>query len=73
MSEKRSVLVCQALGCLSSHSDQVQRALEEEIARAGLSGSVTVKLTGCPGLCQAGPVVLVEPEGLFYTLSLIHI
>ncbi len=64
---KRSILICQALGCLSSHSDRIQTAIEAEISQLGLDDSVNVKLTGCPGLCQEGPIVLIEPEGTFYT------
>ncbi len=64
---KRAILVCQALGCLSSHSDRIQTAIVEEIERLELSDTVDVKLTGCPGLCQEGPIVLIDPEGTFYT------
>ncbi|MFO8010203.1 MAG: NAD(P)H-dependent oxidoreductase subunit E, partial [Dehalococcoidia bacterium] len=65
--EKRSVLVCQALGCLSSHSDRIIEAIRQEVERSGLSESVEVKPTGCPGLCQEGPIVLIDPERVFYT------
>jgi NADH:ubiquinone oxidoreductase subunit E len=40
--------------------------LETEIAAAGLAGSVQVRLTGCMGNCDAGPAMLVEPDGVFY-------
>ncbi|MFO8100573.1 MAG: NADH-quinone oxidoreductase subunit NuoF [Dehalococcoidia bacterium] len=64
---KRSILVCEALGCLSSHSNRIRTALEQEVVNLGLSDSVNVKPTGCPGLCQEGPIVMVEPGGIFYT------
>lgn len=64
---KRSILVCEALGCLSSHSERVRAALQEEVAKAGLSETVEVKPTGCPGLCQEGPIVLIDPGRIFYT------
>ncbi len=63
---KRSVLVCEALGCLSSHSDRIREAIGVELDNIGLS-DVEVKPTGCPGLCQEGPIVLIEPGRIFYT------
>jgi NADH:ubiquinone oxidoreductase subunit F (NADH-binding)/(2Fe-2S) ferredoxin/Pyruvate/2-oxoacid:ferredoxin oxidoreductase delta subunit len=64
MSVKRTILVCQGTGCLSSGSDQIQREFEREIARNRLP--VSVKLTGCRGFCQIGPSVIVEPDGVLY-------
>jgi len=60
------VLVCQGTGCLSGRSDKVLAALSSEVERLGLS-SVKVDFTGCHGFCQQGPIVVVEPEGTFYT------
>jgi NADH-quinone oxidoreductase subunit F len=62
----RVLFVCQGTGCVSSKSPQIQDALEEEIKRANLN--VTVKLTGCHGFCQQGPIVIAEPDGIFYGL-----
>jgi NADH-quinone oxidoreductase subunit F len=64
MSEKRTILVCQGTGCVSSGSPQIQREFEREIARNQLP--VSVKLTGCRGFCQIGPSVIVEPDGILY-------
>ncbi len=63
---KRTVLVCQGTGCCSSKSPQITEALRKEIEAQGLSGNVEVKLTGCHGFCERGPIVIVEPEGIFY-------
>ena len=62
----RTVLVCQGTGCTSSSSEQIRELLEQEVRSAGLS-DVTVDFTGCHGFCQQGPIVVVEPEGTFYT------
>ena len=62
----RKVLVCQGTGCTSSKSEEIRRALENEVNQAGLS-DVQVDFTGCHGFCQQGPIVVVEPEGIFYT------
>ena len=61
------VIVCQGLGCQSRGSAQVQAALDSEMKRLGLGKNTQVKLAGCPGLCEEGPIVMVEPEGIFYT------
>jgi NADH-quinone oxidoreductase subunit F len=62
----RKVLVCQGTGCTSSKSEEIRRALEHEVNQAGLS-NIEVDFTGCHGFCQQGPIVVVEPEGTFYT------
>ncbi|MFO8100580.1 MAG: FAD-dependent oxidoreductase [Dehalococcoidia bacterium] len=64
--ELRTALVCRGSSCTSGKSDKIQAALEEEIERAQLS-DVRVDFTGCHGLCQEGPTVIIEPEGTFYT------
>ena len=62
----RTVLVCQGTGCVSSGSPTIYNSLEAEIKKAGLEG-VSMKLTGCHGFCQRGPIVIIEPEGIFYS------
>jgi NADH-quinone oxidoreductase subunit F len=59
------VLVCQGTGCTSSKSEEIRMALEHEVNRAGLS-NIEVDFTGCHGFCQQGPIVVVEPDGIFY-------
>lgn len=67
MSEKnQTILICQGSGCVSSRSDAVQKALQDEIEKSGLENRLNVKLTGCHGFCQQGPLVVIEPEGTFY-------
>jgi bidirectional [NiFe] hydrogenase diaphorase subunit len=60
----RTVLVCTAAGCLSSGSQAVRAALDAR-AKAG-GGNVTVKGTGCLGLCARGPLVVTQPDGAIY-------
>jgi len=59
------VLVCQGTGCTSSRSEEIRSVLEHEVSRAGLS-NIKVDFTGCHGFCQQGPIVVVEPEDIFY-------
>ena len=66
LEEQYTVLVCQGTGCTSSKSEQIRLALEDEVKKAGLSNA-RVDFTGCHGFCQQGPIVVVEPEGTFYT------
>lgn len=61
------VLVCGGTGCHSSGSDKIFTAFEEEIKAAGLEEEVKPIQTGCFGLCALGPVVVVYPEGAFYS------
>ena len=61
------VLVCGGTGCTSSGSVKIKDALIEEIAKKGLDEEVKVVGTGCFGLCALGPVVIVYPEGTFYS------
>ena len=61
------VLVCGGTGCSSSGSAELSKRFEEQIAKNGLDKEVKVVRTGCFGLCEAGPVVIVYPEGTFYS------
>jgi NADH:ubiquinone oxidoreductase subunit F (NADH-binding)/(2Fe-2S) ferredoxin/NAD-dependent dihydropyrimidine dehydrogenase PreA subunit len=62
----RRILVCRGTGCESQKANQLYLALKEELAKVGLSDEVEVAYTGCRGLCQMGPTVLVEPGDTFY-------
>ena len=62
------VLVCGGTGCTSSGSEKIIAALEKEIAANGLTEEVQVVKTGCHGLCALGPIMIVYPEGAFYSM-----
>lgn len=61
------VLVCGGTGCTSSNSSAIIEALESEIADRGLEKEVKVVRTGCFGLCALGPIMVIYPEGSFYS------
>ena len=61
------VLVCGGTGCTSSNSQAIIDALEAQIAEKGLSEEIKVIRTGCFGLCALGPIMIVYPEGSFYS------
>jgi NADP-reducing hydrogenase subunit HndC len=54
------------VSCLHDKSPELMPALEEEVKRRGLEGEVRVVEAGCRGFCSMGPVILIEPEGVFY-------
>ena len=62
------VLVCGGTGCSSSGSAQLIERFEQQLKEKGLEKEVQVVRTGCFGLCEAGPVVIVYPEGTFYSM-----
>jgi NADH:ubiquinone oxidoreductase subunit F (NADH-binding)/(2Fe-2S) ferredoxin/Pyruvate/2-oxoacid:ferredoxin oxidoreductase delta subunit len=60
------LLVCAGTGCVSCGAFALREALEKEIERRGLQDEVLVVATGCNGFCEKGPIVTVQPEGIFY-------
>ena len=61
------VLICGGTGCTSSGSKSIQKAFDDALAANGLTEEVKVVQTGCFGLCALGPVVIVHPDGTFYS------
>lgn len=64
----KHVLVCGGTGCTSSGSQKIINILNDEIKKAGLAEKVEVVKTGCFGLCALGPIMIVYPEGSFYSM-----
>lgn len=65
---RTQVMICGGTGCTSSNSPLIAEAMEREIREKGLENEVKVVRTGCFGLCAMGPVVIVYPDGTFYSL-----
>ena len=61
------VLVCGGTGCTSSGSEQIIKEMEAQLKANGLENEVKVVKTGCFGLCALGPIMIVYPEGAFYS------
>jgi NADH-quinone oxidoreductase subunit F/NADP-reducing hydrogenase subunit HndC len=61
------VLICGGTGCTSSSSDKIEARFQTLITEQGLDQEVMVVRTGCFGLCEEGPIVIVHPEGSFYS------
>jgi NADH-quinone oxidoreductase subunit F/NADP-reducing hydrogenase subunit HndC len=64
---KHHVLVCGGTGCHSSNGDRIKELIEEKVRQKGLEEEIKVVLTGCFGLCESGPNVVIYPEGVFYS------
>ncbi len=64
---KIEVRICGGTGCTSSGSEKLIETLNEEIKKAGIEDKVNIVKTGCFGLCALGPIMIVYPEGCFYS------
>jgi NADH:ubiquinone oxidoreductase subunit F (NADH-binding)/(2Fe-2S) ferredoxin/NAD-dependent dihydropyrimidine dehydrogenase PreA subunit len=62
------LLVCAGTGCVSCGAFKIKEALEKEIRKRSLQDEVQVVATGCNGFCERGPIVMVQPDGIFYQL-----
>ncbi|MEW5908177.1 MAG: NADH-quinone oxidoreductase subunit NuoF [Thermodesulfobacteriota bacterium] len=63
---RTEVMLCGGTGCHSTGSRALKQALNEELIRKGLGDEIRVIETGCNGFCAVGPVMLIQPEGVFY-------
>jgi NADH-quinone oxidoreductase subunit F len=64
--DKPCITLCSGSACNASGSVEVAHAIEEEIEKQGLSGSVEIRRTGCHGFCERGPIVVIHPEEICY-------
>ena len=67
MLERSQVLICGGTGCMSSKSKEIKDTFENVLLNMNMKDEVGLVLTGCFGLCEKGPVVIVYPEETFYT------
>ena len=63
---RTQLMLCSGTGCHANAAKQVQEALEQELERQSLTEEVKIIETGCNGFCAVGPVMLVQPEGIYY-------
>ena len=66
MLEKYQVLICGGTGCMSSQSKEIKETFEKELEVLGMKSEVGLVLTGCFGLCERGPVIVIYPDEVFY-------
>jgi len=60
------LMLCAGTGCVASGTAKVKAALDQELAKKGLTEEIKIVLTGCNGYCAEGPVMAVYPEEIFY-------
>jgi len=60
------LLICAGTGCVAAGSFEIKKTLEKEIVKRKLQNEVAVISTGCNGFCERGPIVVVQPDGIFY-------
>ena len=65
-SKKKQIVVCGGTGCMSSHSDSIKEEFDKVLAEKGLTADIDTFQSGCFGLCERGPVVIIFPEETFY-------
>lgn len=63
---RTDLLLCGGTGCIASGSLEVKEALEKELAERGLNREIRVIETGCNGFCAQGPIMIVQPDDIFY-------
>ena len=63
---KHHILVCGGAGCVSSGCEEIENAVRDALEEFGLSEQAAVMETGCIGTCAVGPVMLIQPENIFY-------
>jgi len=68
MAYRTYLMVCAGTGCVSNQSLKIKDKLESEIIKKGLQNEVSVVTTGCNGFCAVGPLMVVQPDGIFYQL-----
>lgn len=68
MAYRTYLMVCAGTGCVANQSMKIKEKLESEIRKRGLQDEVSVVTTGCNGFCAVGPLMVVQPDGIFYQL-----
>lgn len=66
MAYRTDALICTCTNCISNGALQIKNALEEEIQKCSLENEIQIVPTGASGLCVNGPILMVQPEGIFY-------
>jgi len=59
-------MICTCTNCISNGALTIKNALEKEIGQKGLENDVQIVQTGASGLCVKGPILMVQPDGIFY-------
>ncbi|MCK4577114.1 (2Fe-2S) ferredoxin domain-containing protein, partial [candidate division WOR-3 bacterium] len=63
---RSDVLICMGTSCIENNSFEIRELIREEIKKHNLEEEIRLVSTGCFGFCDAGPIILVQPDGVFY-------
>ncbi|MDI9597422.1 MAG: (2Fe-2S) ferredoxin domain-containing protein, partial [Atribacterota bacterium] len=63
---RTQLLLCSGTSCMSNGAQQVKDSLEKALKEANLEKEVEIITTGCMGICELGPIMVVYPDGVFY-------
>lgn len=66
MTHRLHAMICTCTNCISNGALKIKEALEAEISKKELQDEVKVVPTGASGLCVRGPILMVQPDGIFY-------
>jgi len=64
--QKPTITICSGTGCHAYGCVKIAQAFEDEIKKQNLQDTVDVRTTGCHGFCERGPIVVIQPDGIFY-------
>jgi NADP-reducing hydrogenase subunit HndC len=68
MAYRTYLMVCAGTGCVANQSMKIKEAFEKELEKRNLKDEISVVTTGCNGFCGVGPIMVVQPDGIFYQL-----
>ncbi|MDD4876280.1 MAG: NADH-ubiquinone oxidoreductase-F iron-sulfur binding region domain-containing protein [Dehalococcoidales bacterium] len=64
--EKPCITICDGTGCHAFGSGKVASAFKEEVEKQALESKIDIKVTGCHGFCERGPLIVIKPANIFY-------
>jgi len=62
------LMLCAGTGCVSNGSYRIKASLQKELEKHNLQNEIAIIMTGCNGFCAQGPVMVVQPDNIFYQL-----
>lgn len=66
LKKDKTIILCGGTGCKASRSQEVIDAVNKELLMQGMDSTVKLRITGCQGFCEQGPIAVIEPENIFY-------
>ncbi len=64
--DKPCISICNSTGCSAFRADEIVEGFRKELKKKKLESKVNIKTTGCHGFCERGPIIVLQPQGIFY-------